>query len=86
MSVCEITRSLSFRRTAQAAAECDGQTVQLQGVIQAPQTSVIQSPHLQTVQVSARDGLAAVFCTSPLKPGGNWPGRKHLECRRHEFK
>nr|XP_040026729.1 cAMP-responsive element modulator-like [Gasterosteus aculeatus aculeatus]XP_040026730.1 cAMP-responsive element modulator-like [Gasterosteus aculeatus aculeatus] len=35
----------------QAAAECDGQTVQLQGVIQAPQTSVIQSPHLQTVQI-----------------------------------
>uniref|UniRef100_A0AAQ4Q1S4 Activating transcription factor 1 n=1 Tax=Gasterosteus aculeatus aculeatus TaxID=481459 RepID=A0AAQ4Q1S4_GASAC len=26
-------------------------TVQLQGVIQAPQTSVIQSPHLQTVQI-----------------------------------
>ncbi|XP_037314937.2 cAMP-responsive element modulator isoform X1 [Pungitius pungitius] len=30
---------------------CDGQTAQLQGVIQAPQTSVIQSPHLQTVQI-----------------------------------
>lgn len=31
----------------------DGQTVQVQGVIQAPQTSVIQSP-VQTVQVRAR--------------------------------
>uniref|UniRef100_A0AAQ4RF25 Activating transcription factor 1 n=1 Tax=Gasterosteus aculeatus aculeatus TaxID=481459 RepID=A0AAQ4RF25_GASAC len=66
VSVCEITRSLSFRRTAQAAAECDGQTVQLQGVIQAPQTSVIQSPHLQTVQVSARDGLAAIGTVAEL--------------------
>uniref|UniRef100_G3Q058 BZIP domain-containing protein n=1 Tax=Gasterosteus aculeatus aculeatus TaxID=481459 RepID=G3Q058_GASAC len=34
-----------------ACVQCDGQTVQLQGVIQAPQTSVIQSPHLQTVQI-----------------------------------
>ena len=31
----------------------DGQTVPVQGVIQAPQTSVIQSPHVQTVQVGA---------------------------------
>ncbi|XP_042353145.1 cAMP-responsive element modulator-like [Plectropomus leopardus] len=31
---------------------CDGQTVQVQGVIQAPQTSVIQSPQVQTVQIA----------------------------------
>ncbi|XP_074508411.1 cAMP-responsive element modulator isoform X1 [Sebastes fasciatus] len=31
---------------------CDGQTVQVQGVIQAPQTSVIQSPHVQTGQIA----------------------------------
>ncbi|XP_072219283.1 cAMP-responsive element modulator isoform X1 [Leuresthes tenuis] len=30
----------------------DGQTVPVQGVIQAPQTSVIQSPHVQTVQIA----------------------------------
>uniref|UniRef100_A0A3Q1GQI2 cAMP-responsive element modulator-like n=1 Tax=Acanthochromis polyacanthus TaxID=80966 RepID=A0A3Q1GQI2_9TELE len=30
----------------------DGQTVQVQGVIQAPQTSVIQSPQVQTVQIA----------------------------------
>uniref|UniRef100_A0A3Q0T0A3 cAMP responsive element modulator a n=1 Tax=Amphilophus citrinellus TaxID=61819 RepID=A0A3Q0T0A3_AMPCI len=29
-----------------------GQTVQIQGVIQAPQTSVIQSPQVQTVQIA----------------------------------
>ena len=29
----------------------DGQTVPVQGVIQAPLTSVIQSPQVQTVQV-----------------------------------
>ncbi|XP_029380614.1 cAMP-responsive element modulator isoform X1 [Echeneis naucrates] len=31
----------------------DGQTVQVQGVIQAPQTSVIQSPQAQTAQIAA---------------------------------
>lgn len=31
----------------------DDQMVQVQGVIQAPQTSVIQSPEVQTVQVRA---------------------------------
>lgn len=30
----------------------NGQTVQVHGVIQAAQSSVIQSPHVQTVQVS----------------------------------
>ncbi|XP_070701053.1 cAMP-responsive element modulator-like [Pempheris klunzingeri] len=30
----------------------DGQTVQVQGVIQAPKTSVIQSPQVQTVQIA----------------------------------
>ncbi len=30
----------------------NGQTVQVHGVIQAAQPSVIQSPHVQTVQVS----------------------------------
>ncbi|XP_030259132.1 cAMP-responsive element modulator isoform X2 [Sparus aurata] len=30
----------------------DGQTVQVQGVIQAPQTSVIQSPQVQTAQIA----------------------------------
>lgn len=32
----------------------DGQTTSVQGVIQAPQTSVIQSPQVQTVQVGTR--------------------------------
>ena len=35
----------------------DGQTVQVPGVIQAPQTSVIQSPQVQTVQVRAHTRL-----------------------------
>lgn len=35
----------------------DGQTVQVQGVIQAPQTSVIQSPQVQTAQVRERNDL-----------------------------
>lgn len=35
----------------------DDQMVQAQGVIQAPQTSVIQSPQVQTVQVRGCDGL-----------------------------
>lgn len=35
----------------------DGPTVQVQGVIQAPQTSVIQSPQVQTVEVRAHAGL-----------------------------
>ncbi|XP_053186440.1 cAMP-responsive element modulator-like [Scomber japonicus] len=33
----------------------DGQTVQVQGVIQAPQTSVIQSPQIQTVEIAAAE-------------------------------
>ncbi|TNN35892.1 Cyclic AMP-responsive element-binding protein 1 [Liparis tanakae] len=31
----------------------DGRTVQVQGVIQAPQTSVIQAPHVQTMQIAS---------------------------------
>ncbi|XP_042285527.1 cAMP-responsive element modulator-like isoform X1 [Thunnus albacares] len=35
----------------------DGQTLQVQGVIQAPQTSVIQSPQVQTVEIATAEEL-----------------------------
>nr|XP_029504589.1 cyclic AMP-responsive element-binding protein 1-like [Oncorhynchus nerka] len=40
----------------------NGQTVQVHGVIQAAQPSVIQSPQVQTVQVSPTPSITVVYC------------------------
>ncbi|CAI5640512.1 unnamed protein product [Oreochromis niloticus] len=44
--------SLAEESSGVTVVQLPGQTVQIQGVIQAPQTSVIQSPQVQTVQIA----------------------------------
>lgn len=50
--VC-LQASLAEESSGVTVVQLPGQTVQIQGVIQAPQASVIQSPQVQTVQVRA---------------------------------
>uniref|UniRef100_A0A3Q2VA01 cAMP-responsive element modulator-like n=1 Tax=Haplochromis burtoni TaxID=8153 RepID=A0A3Q2VA01_HAPBU len=49
--VC-LQASLAEESSGVTVVQLPGQTVQIQGVIQAPQASVIQSPQVQTVQIA----------------------------------
>ncbi|XP_069565039.1 cAMP-responsive element modulator isoform X1 [Brachyistius frenatus] len=56
----------------------DGQTLQVQGVIHAPQTSVIQAPQVQTVQIAAE--------AEPEGDGSDAQKRREVLSRRPSYR